>query len=168
MGLTSQYAEIANTFQCNKDFYGITGELYTIGNRQKTKDKYLGKIIKTPFMAWAYSNSGNTVYLSDEGYVEEGLATRDYVYCRLVDEENIKKYADESKLNRGTFDVIGVLSSIDTYEGILVLDPCFYIKSIIQILHHLLNLLTILRKYHQISLLIYLNLFMKKMKILRC
>lgn len=128
MGLTSQYAEIANTFQCNKDFYGITGELYTIGNRQKTKDKYLGKIIKTPFMAWAYSNSGNTVYLSDEGYVEEGLATRDYVYCRLVDEENIKKYADESKLNRGTFDVIGVLSSIDTYEGILVLDPCFYIK----------------------------------------
>lgn len=41
-------------------------------------------------MAWAYSNSGNTVYLSDEGYVEEGLATRDYVYCRLVDEENIK------------------------------------------------------------------------------
>lgn len=79
-------------------------------------------------MAWAYSNSGNTVYLSDEGYVEEGLATRDYVYCRLVDEENIKKYADESKLNRGTFDVIGVLSSIDTYEGILVLDPCFYIK----------------------------------------
>lgn len=117
MGLTSQYAEIANTFQCNKDFYGITGELYTIGNRQKTKDKYLGKIIKTPFMAWAYSNSGNTVYLSDEGYVEEGLATRDYVYCRLVDEENIKKYADESKLNRGTFDVIGVLSSIDTYEG---------------------------------------------------
>lgn len=128
MGLTSQYAEIANTFQCNKDFYGITGELYTIGNRQKTKDKYLGKIIKTPFMAWAYSNSGNTVYLSDEGYVEEGLATRDYVYCHLVDEENIKKYADESKLNRGTFDVIGVLSSIDTYEGILVLDPCFYIK----------------------------------------
>lgn len=128
MGLTSQYAEIANTFQCNKDFYGITGELYTIGNRQKTKDKYLGKIIKTPFMAWAYSNSGNTVYLSDEGYVEEGLATRDYVYCRLVDEENIKKYADESKLNRGTFDVIGVLSSIDTYEGILVLDLCFYIK----------------------------------------
>ena len=128
MGLTSQYAEIANTFQCNKDFYGITGELYTIGNRQKTKDKYLGKIIKTPFMAWAYSNSGNTVYLSDEGYVEEGLATRDYVYCRLVDEDNIKKYADESKLNRGTFDVIGVLSSIDTYEGILVLDPCFYIK----------------------------------------
>lgn len=128
MGLTSQYAEIANTFQCNKDFYGITGELYTIGNRQKTKDKYLGKIIKTPFMAWAYSNSGNTVYLSDEGYVEEELATRDYVYCRLVDEENIKKYADESKLNRGTFDVIGVLSSIDTYEGILVLDPCFYIK----------------------------------------
>lgn len=31
-------------------------------------------------------------------------------------------------MNRGTFDVIGVLSSIDTYEGILVLDPCFYIK----------------------------------------
>lgn len=94
----------------------------------KIKDKYLGKIIKTPFLVWSYTNDGNTVYLSDRGVISEYQSISDASFCHLVDEENINKYITETGNNRGDVEVIGVLKEISTINGRLVLDPCYYIK----------------------------------------
>lgn len=112
----------------NYDFYCIYSAYGKIGNSQKTKDKYLGKIIKTPFLVWSYTNDKDTVYLSDRGYISEYQSIRDSSYCHLVDEKNINKYISETDNKRGDIEVIGILKDISAIDGRLILDPCFYIK----------------------------------------
>ncbi|MBR5598554.1 MAG: hypothetical protein IKW39_00785 [Alphaproteobacteria bacterium] len=99
-----------------------------MGNRKKTENKYLGKIIKTPFHNWAYSNNRDgTVSITDKGFLSEYQSWEESSSCHLVDEDNIEKYGSETNNKRGTYNVIGVLKEIESYEGKLVLDPCFYI-----------------------------------------
>ena len=110
------------------DFYCIYSAYGKIGNSQKTKEKYLGKIIKTPFLVWSYANDKDTVYLSDRGYISEYQSIRDSSSCHLVDEKNINKYVSETDNKRGDIEVIGILKNISAIDGRLILDPCFYIK----------------------------------------
>lgn len=110
------------------DFYCIESAYKKIGNSQKTKDKYLGKIIKTPFMVASYRNDKNTVYLSDRGYISEYQRQEEASSCHLVDKENISQYIAETGNKQGDVEVIGVLKEISTINGRLVLDPCYYIK----------------------------------------
>lgn len=110
------------------DFYCIESAYKKIGNSQKTKDKYLGKIIKTPFMVASYRNDKNTVYLSDRGYISEYQRQEEASSCHLVDKENIHQYIAETGNKQGDVEVIGVLKEISTINGRLVLDPCYYIK----------------------------------------
>ena len=102
------------------DFYCIYSAYGKIGNSQKTKEKYLGKIIKTPFLVWSYANDKDTVYLSDRGYISEYQSIRDSSSCHLVDEKNINKYVSETDNKRGDIEVIGILKNISAIDGRLL------------------------------------------------
>ena len=110
------------------DFYCIHTVYERLGNAQKTKEKYLGKIIKTPFMIWSYRNVNETVYVSDAGWWSEYQQQKDSALCHLVDVENINKLIEETKNKKSRVEVIGILKEISTINGRLVLDPCYYIR----------------------------------------
>ncbi len=112
------------------DFYCIHTVYGRLGKAKKTKEKYLGKIIKTPFMVWSYDNDSDTgtIYVTDAGCISQYQQQEDAAICHLVDEENIDKLVEETKNKKSRVEVIGILKEIGTTNGKLVLDPCYYIK----------------------------------------
>ncbi len=112
------------------DFYCIHTVYGRLGKAKKTKEKYLGKIIKTPFMVWSYDNANDTgtIYVTDAGWISQYQQQEDAAICHLVDEENIDKLVEETKNKKSRVEVIGILKEIGTTNGKLVLDPCYYIK----------------------------------------
>lgn len=111
------------------DFYCIYSAYNQIANKNKTKEKYLGKIIKVPFTVRSYSNGNNDdVYISDQGIMSEYQSQSESSFCHLTNSPNIEKYISETNNKIGVYNVIGVLSDINSSDGMLILDPCFYIS----------------------------------------
>lgn len=124
---SSKYYDLMCKDESN-DFYCIISSYDRIGNNQKTLQKYLGKTVKVPFFIWSYSNNyDGTIYISDKGYVSEYQLESESSYCHLTDSTNIEKFVSESNNQIGDYNVVGVLSEIKSRNGLLVLDPCYYI-----------------------------------------
>ncbi len=111
----------------SKDFYCIYGKYKQLGQQNIIKNKYLGKIIKVPFYVWSSGNTNDGAVITDHGSFYENQPQQEAAYCFLSDFENINRFVKETENKKGDYDVIGVLSDIDSFDGMLVLKPCFYI-----------------------------------------
>ncbi|MBO6282062.1 MAG: hypothetical protein J6N49_05990 [Alphaproteobacteria bacterium] len=112
------------------DLWCIPGLHKQIGQNRKIETKYLGKIVKTPFPVWSYSNSDHGVDLSDTGSISEYQTSDESLHCIIEDDGNIEKYVAESRNKKGRIEVIGKITDINTYNGRLVLKPCFFIRKV--------------------------------------
>lgn len=111
------------------DLENITKEHEKLGGNKRIEQKYLGKIIKTPFNAITYENdSKGGVGIGDDNRVN-GRALPNY--CLLEDEDNIEKLSKETEGRMSQVEVIGKVVGIGVKNSIGVgLYPCFFIKNI--------------------------------------
>lgn len=97
-----------------------------IGKKKSTKDKYLGKIVKTPLLNETYSNGeSDDIYLSDVG--AGGLPAIYSIQCHLTNPDNIADYLDKVGKKRAITNMIGKISNIDSFHSAITLDPCYFI-----------------------------------------
>lgn len=111
------------------NLYCIPFKYGKLGKAPKVKKKYLEKVIKTPLLIWStISNDDGSADITDLGFISEYQPSSEAIYCHIEDEDNIDKFVSETKQKRTEVEVIGKVSKIRGYDGLVVLDPCFYIE----------------------------------------
>ena len=112
------------------NLYCIPFKYGKLGKAPKVKKKYLEKVIKTPLLIWStISNDDGSADITDLGFISEYQPSSEAIYCHIEDEDNIDKFVSETKQKRTEVEVIGKVSKIRGYDGLVVLDPCFYIET---------------------------------------